>query len=573
MTDPPLSVSAYVAQAVVLSLLTGLAAYVVATELARARARLPGVPGPRGWPVVGSLLAVRRGGAAARYQDWARERYGAVFQVQLGLTTVVVVNSAAAARALFLTDSHALGSRPMSYTYRKVATAGLGVGASPYDESLRRKKKGIAVALNRPAVQTYVPYLDRETATFIRDLWDAGKAGKVAVDPLPLVQRLSLSLSLTINWGVRVPSVSDALFREIVEVETALNRARSSVGNAQDHVPLLRLLGPLPLLLLRRLWSTVSSSTSWSSTHEASSEQLRRRRDRYLAYLDGEVAAADAGRRPCIQASVGGGGELKEDEEEGRPTPPTAVLSGGFETIAYTVQWTMAHLATHPEIQDAAVAAIRAFQQQQQRGHPQTEHHRSDNDDDDDDDDGPGPDPLCDAADDQKCSYVLALAKEALRYFSVAPLGLPRRSIRDVVWEGVRVPAGTTVYLNIWACSRDPAVWADPDVFEPRRWLDERPDAYPFAFGLGYRMCTGSVLVVRELYLILMRLMASFRLQADEDEDETPGVAAIRCDPRRDVHDPRDLLAAPPPYRVRFVPRDPARLEAALAAAAAAGTC
>lgn len=62
-------------------------------------------------------------------------------------------------------------------------------------------------------------------------------------------------------------------------------------------------------------------------------------------------------------------------------------------------------------------------------------------------------DPLPDAADEQKCAYINALAREALRYFTVIPLNLPRESIRDVEYEGMRIPKGTTVYMNAWACN------------------------------------------------------------------------------------------------------------------------
>lgn len=264
------------------------------------------------------------------------------------------------------------------------------------------------MALNRPAVQSYVPFLDMETKTFVEDLLNYGKAGALPIDPLPMVQRLSLSLAMTINWGVRVPSHRDKLFKEIVEVEEELNRFRSSTGNLQDYIPLLR-LNPF-------------NKTS------AKAREMRDRRDYYLRTLNSELAEkVDMGtNKACIQANVIKFKEEKLSEVE-LVSISLSVLGGGFETVSNTVQFSMAYFAQHPEIQDKAFEAIREFQ-------------GSDN-------------PLCDAADDHKCVYVNNMAKEALRYFTVIPLSLPRQSIKDIEYNGMHIPQGTTFYMNATACN------------------------------------------------------------------------------------------------------------------------
>lgn len=95
-----------------------LLAYVAANEVVRYRARVPGMRGPPGWPLLGNLWAIRRN-AAAQYAAWART-YGDVYQVQLGNVPMVVVNSARAAKALWVGQSQALSSRPITYTFHKV---------------------------------------------------------------------------------------------------------------------------------------------------------------------------------------------------------------------------------------------------------------------------------------------------------------------------------------------------------------------------------------------------------------------------------------------------------------------
>lgn len=284
------------------------------------------------------------------------------------------------------------------------------------------------MAVNRPAIASYVPYLDVESRTFVRDLLVHGASGSQPLDPLPFIQRLSLSLAVTINWGVRIPSVQDPLFGEIVAVEEELNRFRSTTGNLQDYIPLLR-LNPINL-------------------HSARARDMRDRRDRYLERFNRELAAkVEKGtNRPCIQASVIKYKEAALSEVE-LTSISLSMLGGGFETVATTVQWSVGYFAQHPEVQDKAFAAIAEFQDVA-KGNEKSE-----------------VDPLCDAADDQKCAYVNALAKEALRYFTVIPLNLPRESTRDIEYEGKFIPKGTTVYMNAEACNYGKPTHLSPSVF------------------------------------------------------------------------------------------------------------
>lgn len=313
------------------------------------------------------------------------------------------------------------------------STAGLTIGTSPFDDSLKRKKKGVAVAVNKPAIAGYVPYLDAESRTFVRDLLVHGGAGSLPLDPVPYIQRLSLSLAVTINWGTRIPSVDDPRFREIVAVEEELNRFRSTTGNLQDYVPLLR-LNP-------------------RNRHSARAREMRDRRDAYLARFNGDLAReVERGTaRPCIQASVIRYKEATLSEVE-LTSISLSMLGGGFETVATTVQWSVGYFAQHPEVQERAYAAIAAFQREGRDGAAaagaggEEEKKKREGGEDD-------VNPLCDAADDQKCGYVLALAKEALRYFTVIPLNLPREATRDVEYEGKLIPKGTTVYMNAEACN------------------------------------------------------------------------------------------------------------------------
>lgn len=345
--------------------------YLLINEVIRYQARIRSFKGPTGFPVIGNIADIRHN-AAEKYRRWG-SRFGHVYQIQLGNVPVIVVNSASAARTIFGQNSQALSSRPVFYTFHKVLsnTAGTTIGTSPFSDSLKRRRKGAASALNKPSVASYIPHLDIETLSFVREAFNYGQAGDKAVDPMPLIQRLSLSLALTLNWGIRMGDSENALFHEITEVEEEISRFRSTTGNLQDYIPILR-LNPFSF-----------------GTRKA--VEMRRRRDVYLTKLNRDLddRMEKGTHRPCIQANVILDEEAKLNKEELTSISLT-MLSGGLDTVTTLMQWAIALLGQRTDIQDKAIKAIREMYSDYQHI-------------------------LCDPEDDMKCEYVVALVKECLR--------------------------------------------------------------------------------------------------------------------------------------------------------------
>lgn len=68
-------------------------------------------------------------------------------------------------------------------------------------------------------------------------------------------------------------------------------------------------------------------------------------------------------------------------------------------------------------------------------------------------------------------------------------------------------------------------------------------------------MCIGIHMAHRELYLLFIRLISSFKITADEPIDINPITG---------VNNPMATVSIPKPFKVRFMPRDIAALETAL---------
>ncbi|RFU73869.1 cytochrome p450 [Trichoderma arundinaceum] len=113
---------------------------------------------------------------------------------------------------------------------------------------------------------------------------------------------------------------------------------------------------------------------------------------------------------------------------------------------------------------------------------------------------------------------VRAIVKETLRWRPVTAGGLPHQLIKDDIYQGIFLQAGTSIHPNQWAIHRDPTLYPDPESFRPERWLEpswpsyrepltQFPNLQNFsAFGFGRRICPGQSIAERSLNIVVARI-------------------------------------------------------------------
>ncbi|KAK7222538.1 hypothetical protein V2G26_010541 [Clonostachys chloroleuca] len=494
--------------------------YILVNEFVRYSTRIPNLPGPRGYPLLGSLPSLRGKIPAEEYRQWAK-RYGDVFQLQLGNTTTVVVNSAAAARDFFISQRNATNGRPRFYVLHSKVQKGntvTSIGTSEWDHSCKRRRKVAATALNKTSVESYLPILNLESRAFLNDLLAASKGGtQSSTNVLDVCQKFALNLSLTLSYGTRVEDVKDLhnniLLSEILYIEEMITKYRDVSGNYLNYIPLLR------------PFSSAAELLGFSKGEKLMAD-IGKRRYAYHALLQknlrGEI---DLGvDKPCIQGNV-----LKDPDSKGLTEGELLSISmsmmAGSDTTKRSLLWGMQLLANRQDIQQKAYQSIIEAGDNIASA-PDVAHTRID--------------------------YIEALTKEIGRFFVVLRLALPKATHGYVNWSGANIPPKTLLFLNTWACSRDTDVFADADIFDPERWLEgEDVHRHQFAFGMGGRMCVASHVASKALYTVFLHLVAHFRVLPAGDV----------CDPA--TWDPLEGLlskgnhqAAPAFTHVRLVPRN-----------------
>jgi cytochrome P450 len=84
------------------------------------------------------------------------------------------------------------------------------------------------------------------------------------------------------------------------------------------------------------------------------------------------------------------------------------------------------------------------------------------------------------------------------------PMQMARTAIRDLEFAGTKIREGDVMVLYFLAANRDPAVFSEPDRFNP--W---RPERDTLAFGSGVHRCIGSYLAKLEVQVLFEELRAA----------------------------------------------------------------
>ncbi|KAM4066284.1 cytochrome p450 [Hirsutella rhossiliensis] len=85
-----------------------------------------------------------------------------------------------------------------------------------------------------------------------------------------------------------------------------------------------------------------------------------------------------------------------------------------------------------------------------------------------------------------KLPYTSGIVKEALRWSPVLPLGTPHVITEDTIYKGYLIPKGAILTPAVWWFCHDPQVYAEPQLFDPERYLEPRNEPDPSIHVFGY---------------------------------------------------------------------------------------
>ena len=115
-----------------------------------------------------------------------------------------------------------------------------------------------------------------------------------------------------------------------------------------------------------------------------------------------------------------------------------------------------------------------------------------------------------------KLPWTRGIFREALRFYPPA-FAVDRVVLEDIEIGGYLCPRLTPVIVPIHAIHRNPAVWTDPERFDPSRFAPgmeaKRPRAAYLPFGIGPRVCIGAMFAELEVLMLLAQIAQRFEFE------------------------------------------------------------
>ncbi|MEU7634120.1 cytochrome P450 [Nocardia sp. NPDC049220] len=410
---------------------------------------------PGGLPLLGHALRLRNDPLGF---FTSLPQYGEIVQIRLGPERAFVVSSAELAREVLVVQPRKFDKGAQIKNARGLIGNGL---LSSEGDVHKQQRRLMQPAFRRERIAEYAQTM-REQIVARTDAWHSGKVLDVRVE------MTAMTLAVTAKTLISAEPGKDL----VAEMQHNLPRLLDLMY--QQLTTPLAALNKLPLPRNREYAAGLARLHSMIDTVIADYRQSENPRHDLLSILLEET---------------------DEETEKGLSDTEihdqiTTILVAGSETTAATLAWVFGVLAEHPEVE----ARLHAEVDDVLDGRP------------------------AEYADVRRLAYTAQVISEALRCFPPAWI-ITRRATQDLELKGYPIPKGASVIVSPYIVQRDPRLFADPEKFDPDRWLPERAAQIPrdaiIQFGNGPRKCIGDVFAIVEGTLALATIAARWRLRAE----------------------------------------------------------
>ncbi|KAK7853316.1 trans-cinnamate 4-monooxygenase [Quercus suber] len=431
-----------------LALFVAVIVAITISKLRGKRFKLP--PGPIPVPIFGNWLQVGDDLNHRNLTDLAK-KFGDIFLLRMGQRNLVVVSSPELAKEVLHTQGVEFGSRTRNVVFDIFTGKGQDMVFTVYGEHWRKMRRIMTVPFfTNKVVQQYRHGWEAEAASVVEDVKKAPEASTTGIVIRRRLQMMMYNNMYRIMFDRRFDREDDPLFMKLKALNGERSRlAQSFEYNYGDFIPILR-------PFLRGTKATDHEGLKCAIDHILDAQQKGEINEDNVLYIVENINVA------------------------------------AIETTLWSVEWGIAELVNHPEIQKKLRREIDTVL-------------------------GPGvqvtePDTL-------KLPYLQAVVKETLRLRMAIPLLVPHMNLHDAKLGGFDIPAESKILVNAWWLANNPANWKNPEEFRPERFLEEESkveangnDFRYLPFGVGRRSCPGIILALPILGITLGRLVQNFEL-------------------------------------------------------------
>ncbi|KAL5497934.1 hypothetical protein ACEPAH_2865 [Sanghuangporus vaninii] len=461
-------------------------------------------PGPKGLPIIGNVLDMPGSNEWETARQWG-EKYGDIVYIKNFGTRYVFINSYDIAFELFEKRGNFYSSRPQNTMIDLEGWSQWFTSVMPYGDELRKSRQYINKFFHKTLTPDHYEVQTQSTHKFLLRLLESPD------DFREHIRHAAADSIIKIAYGYQI-SDNDP-YVELTD------RGMEAFSLALTFF----LVNALPVLQYLPDWFPGTQFKKIAKEgYEACMEMYRE------PYNKAKAKLADGTAEPSMMSKLL---EMYTDSD-GKVTNETVIMkavaisyaAGGDTTVSVMLTFLLA-MVLYPE-------AIRKGQEELDRVI--------------------GKNNLPTFEDRAKLPYIEAICNECLRWQTVTPIAVPHLAEKDDVINGYFIPAGTTVYGNVWAMLRDPRRYPEPDKFIPERWLPgpgkEVPlEANRMAFGFGRRICPGRFFAENSVFIGIASVLAVFDISKVLDEHGVP------ISPVEDYTSA--IIRHPKPFKCKITPR------------------
>jgi len=443
-------------------------------------ARPPGYPpGPKTVPFLGNLhqLPIKR--PELTFAKFAQQ-FGAITGLKFGCQNVVILNTWQAVHDLIEQKGSIYSSRPTNAVADIVVPNGLNPGVSVYGDLWRWQRKTTMEFVGGVRTDALKAAQDAESTQMIHDMVITPEEFEHHVD-----RSFGAAILATV-YGQRGKSMHPG--SKLHDFFAVNAQWAASLGPTNSP----------PLSVFPFLDSVPDWLTPWRGWRKRAMHVRREQQRVYGGLLDETRTRLAQGKgTDCFLASC-----LRAQEKDGYDDTylaylAGALLEGGAETSASaTMVFIMAmaansdFLAAAQEEVDRVCGASRL----------------------------PGKDDVA------KLPYIRACMLEVLRWRPIIPLGIPHLTTATDTHEGLTIPSGSLIFINIWKINHGDSLYDDPGVFNPDRYMQNaygsglddnatRGRRVNYSFGAGRRVCPGQRFAENSMMMHFAKLVWAFDFQ------------------------------------------------------------
>ncbi|KAF8625938.1 hypothetical protein AX17_006664 [Amanita inopinata Kibby_2008] len=482
-------------------------------QKATSACKLP--PGPPKLPFFGNLFQVPVLRPYPKFREWAKE-YGPIFHLRMGPQDVIVLNTADAADELFVHRSKSFSSRTPPHVAHDIVSAGQRLVFLPYGKEWKAARKSLHSSIGPGPSRKIRTCQELESRVLLYDILQHGEKGWRPLAPGPngevpedhwfsLVRRYATSIVMTVCYGRRANTIIRNRYLHKIYAVLANIVIVGQPGNyLADVFPILR---QLPDWLSS--WRTEGRKMHcwemelWGGLLDELRDDLNKgvENNSYIGgYLRQRVEAGKADAPGC---GITEDGWLRDTL---LAYTAGTVLEAGSDTTASTIQSFILFMLSHPHVLEKVRAEVDAVV---------------------------GSDRMPQFEDEPNLPYMVAAIKETLRKRPPTVMGIPHKADEDSIYDGYKIPKGSTVIGNVWAIHMDPTRYPNPTAYQPERWYTPgKPTRWgsgpeldqpltmghsSYVFGWGRRFCQGSHIAEASLFISLSRLIWGVEFEAPKD--------------------------------------------------------